>query len=135
MQTINLFTLQYPATNILKFAFGLVGIYKMRISVLSADLNTLQGRIYIALIKHEFKSSSVCVWSILNLDKSGFDFDLLFSYRIEHEKLHAKHKGHEAMHMEMVLILFATLIVAQIVLVKWKKYHHRSYQVLHHLKY
>jgi RING finger protein 121 len=48
---------------------------------------------------------------------------------MEHEKLHAKHKGHEAMHMEMVLILFATLAVAQVVLVKWKKLHHRSYQV------
>ncbi|XP_001632498.3 RING finger protein 121 isoform X2 [Nematostella vectensis] len=51
-------------------------------------------------------------------------------WRIEHEKLHAKHKGHEAMHMEMVLILFATLIVAQIVLVKWKKMHFKSYQTV-----
>ncbi|XP_031569000.1 RING finger protein 121-like [Actinia tenebrosa] len=51
-------------------------------------------------------------------------------WRIEHEKLHAKHKGHEAMHMEMVLILFATLIVAQIVLVKWKKLHYKSYQTV-----
>ena len=33
------------------------------------------------------------------------------------------------MHMEMVLILFATLAVAQIVLVQWKKHYHRSYQV------
>lgn len=49
--------------------------------------------------------------------------------RIEHEKIHAKHKGHEAMHMEMVLILFATLAVAQVVLVRWKKQHFRSYQV------
>ena len=49
--------------------------------------------------------------------------------RIEHEKLHAKHKGHEAMHMEMVLILFSTLVVAQVLLVKWKKYYYKSFQV------
>lgn len=42
---------------------------------------------------------------------------------------HEKHKGHEAMHSEMVLILFATLIVAQIALVQWKKRHYRSYSV------
>ena len=50
-------------------------------------------------------------------------------YRIEHEKLHAKHKGHEAMHMEMVLILFSTLIVAQVLLVKWKKHYYKSFMV------
>ena len=49
--------------------------------------------------------------------------------RIEHEKLHAKHKGHEAMHMEMVLILFSTLVVAQVLLVKWKKHYYKSFQV------
>ena len=40
------------------------------------------------------------------------------------------------MHMEMVLILFATLAVAQIVLVQWKKHYFRSYQVcaLKHLQ-
>lgn len=50
-------------------------------------------------------------------------------FRIEHEKLHAKHKGHEAMHMEMILILFSTLIVAQVLLVKWKKHYYKSFQV------
>ena len=49
---------------------------------------------------------------------------------MEHEKLHAKHKGHEAMHLEMILILFATLAVMQIVLYKWKIHHFRSYQVM-----
>lgn len=52
--------------------------------------------------------------------------------RIEHEKLHAKHKGHEAMHMEMVLILFSTLVVAQVLLVKWKKHYYKSFQVRDH---
>lgn len=43
--------------------------------------------------------------------------------------MHEKHKGHEAMHLEMILILLATLIVAQIFLVEWKKRHYRSYSV------
>eukprot|EP00112_Aurelia_sp_Birch-Aquarium-sp1_P014032 Seg3.26 transcript_id=Seg3.26/GoldUCD/mRNA.D3Y31 product="RING finger protein 121" protein_id=Seg3.26/GoldUCD/D3Y31 len=50
--------------------------------------------------------------------------------RIEHEKLHAKHKGHEAMHMEMIIILLATLIAAQLLLYKWQQYHHKSYQLI-----
>lgn len=45
-------------------------------------------------------------------------------------KLHEQHKGHESMHAEMVLILLVTLIVAQIVLVEWKKRHYKSYQVI-----
>lgn len=49
--------------------------------------------------------------------------------RVQHERLHVKHRGHEAMHAEMVLILIATLVVAQIVLVQWKQRHHRSYNV------
>uniref|UniRef100_A0A8C0AND8 Ring finger protein 121 n=1 Tax=Buteo japonicus TaxID=224669 RepID=A0A8C0AND8_9AVES len=41
--------------------------------------------------------------------------------------MHAKHRGHEAMHAEMVLILIATLVVAQLLLVQWKQRHPRSY--------
>ncbi|MEQ2169312.1 hypothetical protein GOODEAATRI_023945, partial [Goodea atripinnis] len=48
---------------------------------------------------------------------------------MQHERLHIKHRGHEAMHAEMVLILIATLVVAQIVLVQWKQRHHRSYNM------
>ena len=33
------------------------------------------------------------------------------------------------MHMEMVLILFATLFIMQIVLFKWQQMHNRSYKV------
>jgi RING finger protein 121 len=50
-------------------------------------------------------------------------------WRLEHQRLHEKHRGHEAMHAEMVLILIVTLIVAQVVLVQWKQRHFRSYQV------
>lgn len=49
--------------------------------------------------------------------------------RVQHERLHVQHRGHEAMHAEMVLILIATLVVAQIVLVQWKQRHCRSYTV------
>uniref|UniRef100_A0A671ML18 RING-type domain-containing protein n=2 Tax=Sinocyclocheilus TaxID=75365 RepID=A0A671ML18_9TELE len=47
--------------------------------------------------------------------------------RLEHAKMHAKHKGHEAMHAEMVLILIVTLVIAQLVLVQWKQRHPKSY--------
>lgn len=49
--------------------------------------------------------------------------------RIEHQKLHEQHKGHEAMHAEMVLILIVTLVVAQCVLIEWKRRHYKSYLV------
>lgn len=47
--------------------------------------------------------------------------------------MHAKHKGHEAMHAEMVLILIVTLVIAQLVLVQWKQRHPKSYNVSSHL--
>lgn len=51
---------------------------------------------------------------------------------MEHAQMHAKHKGHEAMHAEMVLILIVTLVVAQLVLVQWKQRHSKSYNVRPH---
>nr|XP_020454671.1 RING finger protein 121 isoform X2 [Monopterus albus] len=51
-------------------------------------------------------------------------------WRVEHARMHAKHKGHEAMHAEMVLILIVTLVVAQLVLVQWKQRHPRSYNLV-----
>nr|CAD7198629.1 unnamed protein product [Timema douglasi] len=48
--------------------------------------------------------------------------------RLEHIKIHEQHKGHDAMHLEMILILLVTLIVAQVALVEWKKRYYRSYQ-------
>lgn len=50
--------------------------------------------------------------------------------RVEHQKLHEMHKGHEAMHTEMLLILFLTLVVAQLVLIQWKKRHYKSYSIV-----
>lgn len=49
-------------------------------------------------------------------------------WRIEHQRLHEKHKGHETMHAEMVLILIVTLVVAQILLVQWRQRYFKSYQ-------
>ncbi len=48
--------------------------------------------------------------------------------RLRHEAIHEKHKGHETMHAEMVLVLLGTLIVSQIVLVIWKAKHFKSFQ-------
>ncbi|PZC73741.1 E3 ubiquitin ligase Rnf121 [Helicoverpa armigera] len=47
--------------------------------------------------------------------------------RYDHQKLHEMHKGHESMHTTMVMILIVTLIVAQIIVMEWKKRHYRSY--------
>lgn len=47
--------------------------------------------------------------------------------RYEHQKMHEKHKGHESMHAEMLLILIITLVVAQFALFEWKKRHYKSY--------
>lgn len=62
---------------------------------------------------------------------------LLSLRRVEHARMHAKHKGHEAMHAEMVLILIVTLVIAQLVLVQWKQRHSKSYNVRHkiHMKH
>ncbi|XP_061846174.1 E3 ubiquitin ligase RNF121 isoform X2 [Colius striatus] len=51
-------------------------------------------------------------------------------WRVEHARMHAKHRGHEAMHAEMVLILIATLVLAQLLLVQWKQRHPRSYNMV-----
>ena len=50
-------------------------------------------------------------------------------WKLEHMRLHEKHKGHEKMHTEMILILFATLVISQIALVKWKEIYPGSYHV------
>ncbi|CAD6188470.1 unnamed protein product [Caenorhabditis auriculariae] len=50
-------------------------------------------------------------------------------WQLEHAKLHEKHKGHDAMHMEMMLILIMTLVVGQVFLVQWKRRHFKSYQM------
>ena len=51
-----------------------------------------------------------------------------FKQRLQHEALHEKHKGHESMHAEMVLVLLITLIVSQVLLVFWRTRHFKSFQ-------
>lgn len=77
-------------------------------------------------------------WALLHCQSIHWSYDTsgscLFTpncshCRVEHQRMHEKHRGHEAMHAEMVLILIVTLVVAQIVLVQWKQRHFRSYQV------
>lgn len=43
--------------------------------------------------------------------------------------MHDEHKGHEAMHAEMIIIFFVTLIVGQFILIEWKRRHYKSYSV------
>lgn len=50
-------------------------------------------------------------------------------WRREHEAMHAKHRGHDVMHAEMFIIFIVALIVAQVILVAWKKRHFKSYQL------
>ena len=45
--------------------------------------------------------------------------------RKQHMQFHEKHRGHEQMHAEMLIILIVTLLLAQVVLVEWKKRHYR----------
>uniref|UniRef100_A0AC34QU80 RING-type domain-containing protein n=1 Tax=Panagrolaimus sp. JU765 TaxID=591449 RepID=A0AC34QU80_9BILA len=52
-----------------------------------------------------------------------------FQWRVEHAAMHAKHRGHDAMHAEMFIIFIIVLAVAQIILVLWKKKHFKSYQL------
>lgn len=59
-------------------------------------------------------------------DLSKLPEDLRF--RIEHARLHEKHRGHESMHASMLLILLGSVVVAQIAIVQWKKRHYSSYQ-------
>lgn len=39
------------------------------------------------------------------------------------------HRGHESMHVEMIVIFLCTLVIAQVVLVQWRQRHGRSYNV------
>ncbi|VDN96004.1 unnamed protein product [Rodentolepis nana] len=49
--------------------------------------------------------------------------------RLRHLKLHEEHKGHEAMHLEMLLILIFFSFGCQFLLMLWKKYRPKSYHL------
>ncbi|EPY76553.1 hypothetical protein CB1_001413027 [Camelus ferus] len=41
--------------------------------------------------------------------------------------MYKAHRGHESMHVEMILIFLCALVIAQVVLVQWRQRHGRSY--------
>ena len=49
---------------------------------------------------------------------------------MRHRMVEEKHRGHELMHAEMILILFGSIMVAQILLFLWRQKYHRSYQTM-----
>ncbi|KAG7197899.1 hypothetical protein KM043_016143 [Ampulex compressa] len=63
-------------------------------------------------------------------NKSEAELTLEEQLRVEHIKLHELHRGHESMHAEMLLVLLVTLVVAQILLLEWKKRWFKSYQLV-----
>lgn len=48
---------------------------------------------------------------------------------LQQERMYKMHRGHESMHVEMILIFLCALVIAQIVLVQWRQRHGRSYNV------
>ena len=52
------------------------------------------------------------------------------AHRLRHRMVEERHRGHDVMHAEMILILFGAIAVAQIVLFLWRQKHRKSYQVL-----
>jgi len=48
------------------------------------------------------------------------------AHRLRHRMLEEKHKGHELMHAEMLLIMFSSLMVAQVLLFMWRMKRPRS---------
>ncbi|XP_046946887.1 RING finger protein 175 isoform X2 [Lynx rufus] len=44
--------------------------------------------------------------------------------------MYKMHRGHESMHVEMILIFLCALVIAQIVLVQWRQRHGRSYNLV-----
>lgn len=46
----------------------------------------------------------------------------------EHLMMHEKHRGHESMHAAMLLILISATVLAQILLIFWRRKNFKSYQ-------
>ncbi|XP_055975132.1 RING finger protein 175 isoform X3 [Sorex fumeus] len=48
----------------------------------------------------------------------------------QQEQMDTTHRGHESMHVEMILIFLCALVLAQVVLVQWRQRHCRSYNLV-----
>lgn len=56
------------------------------------------------------------------------------AHRLRHRMIEEKHRGHDLMHAEMLLILFGSILVAQILLFAWRQKRPRLvYNPLHPL--
>lgn len=52
------------------------------------------------------------------------------AHRLRHRMIEEKHHGHDLMHAEMILILFGSIMLAQILLFIWRQKHFKSYQIV-----
>lgn len=48
---------------------------------------------------------------------------------MRHKMIEEKHRGHDLMHAEMILILFVAIMAAQVLLFLWRQKHRKSYTV------
>lgn len=62
------------------------------------------------------------------IDISNVNLSSLPDHERSHLLLHQKHFGHEGMHAMMLLILILAIVIAQVVLIAWKKKAPKNYQ-------
>jgi len=74
----------------------------------------------------DFKELHAQVHRGVNLDH--VNLSNLPEHERSHLLLHQKHFGHEGMHAAMLLILIAAILVAQIILIAWKKKAPKNFQ-------
>ncbi|KAM4834296.1 RING finger protein 175 isoform 2-T2 [Thomomys bottae] len=52
------------------------------------------------------------------------------TWSLQQERMYQMHRGHESMHVEMILIFISALVIAQVALVQWRQRHGRSYNLV-----
>ena len=52
------------------------------------------------------------------------------AHRLRHRMIGEKHQGHDLMHAEMILILFGSIMVAQVLLYVWRQRNPKSYTAI-----
>ncbi|XP_054159357.1 E3 ubiquitin ligase RNF121-like [Oppia nitens] len=75
---------------------------------------------------HHFDENDGHIYHGIDINK--VNLSSLGEAQREHLLLHEKHRGHESMHALMLLILIAAIVVAQVVLIYWRKKSPKSYQ-------
>ena len=101
---------------------------KLKLVILSCEL------LIAVFVEKHCIFTKILLFSILfqSIDWDSIKWDELSpeqKWKLEHMRLHEKHRGHEKMHTEMILILFATLVISQVALVKWREIYPGSYHV------